>query len=184
MHVQNAFFQSWTPPPLCLPRRHNVIHMDQAFPPPFCTRRTASDQELDGGKDWEWGYSELHLYWCVCLTPVPSLVPGPRLSSKPRNDKDPSSLRHAVDDSTGYSATPLAPTLAYVYPQLVSSATLAMNPAVAASSASQTRFINTKVRERMWTRLVEQISLFSISFLPCMHEQSTNHLSAAYISVM
>ena len=91
--------------------------------------------------------------------PVLSFVPGPRLSSKPRKDKDPSSLRHAVDDSTGYSATPLAPTLAYVYPQLVSSATLAMNPAVAASSAGQTGFSNTKVREITGTQLVEQVVL-------------------------
>ena len=99
------------------------------------------------------------MYWYVCLTPVLSFVPGPRLSSKPRKDKDPSSLRHAVDDSTGYSATPLAPTLAYVYPQLVSSATLAMNPAVAASSAGQTGFSNTKVREITGTQLVEQVAL-------------------------
>ena len=109
----------------------------------------------------------------MCLTPVLSFVPGPRLSSKPRKDKDPSSLRHAVDDSTGYRATPLAPTLAYVYPQLVSSATLAMNPAVAASSAGQTGFSNTKVREiigqtgfsntkvreKAGTQLVEQVAV-------------------------
>jgi len=65
-------------------------------------------------------------------------------SSKPRNDNKASSLHHAVEDTTGYNTTPLAPTLAYVYPQLAATS-LSLNPSVAITSASQASFVEAKV---------------------------------------
>ena len=68
-------------------------------------------------------------------------LPDPWPSSKPRNDNKASSLHHAVEDTTGYNTTPLAPTLAYVYPQ----PSLSLNPSGAISSASQASFVEAKV---------------------------------------
>ena len=71
MRVLNAFFRSWIPPPLCLPSRHN--ENGSGLSPPFL--HTASDQKVGDGKAWEQDYSELRLYWCVCLTSVPLFCP-------------------------------------------------------------------------------------------------------------
>ena len=71
-------------------------------------------------------------------------LPDPWPSSKPRNDNKASSLHHAVEDTTGYNTTPLAPTLAYVYPHLAATSLL-LNPSGAITSASQASFVEAKV---------------------------------------
>ena len=70
-HLQYTTIQSRTaplPPSVCLGRhwRHSHDKMDQAFPPQFM--HTASDQKLDGGKAWEWGYRMwgVALFWLSC----------------------------------------------------------------------------------------------------------------------